>query len=79
MSGCILQDMGIGFKVGDRIRRIAGDTEAGTIVKIQGDRFLVNFERLGGIVQCFVNARGLEPFQEGEDKKSMGQRENPGQ
>jgi len=70
--------MGIDFKVGDRVRRIAGDTEAGTILKIRGDHFLVNFERLGGIVQCFVNSRGLEPFREPEGKKSMGQPENPG-
>jgi hypothetical protein len=66
------------FKVGDRVRRIAGDTEAGTIVTIRGERVLVNFERFGGIVQSFVSVRGLEPFRVGEDKKGMGQTENPG-
>jgi len=69
--------MGIDFKVGDRVRRIAGDTETGTIVNIRGERILVNFERLG--VQCYVNVRGLDRFREGEDKKGIGPTESPGQ
>ena len=48
------------LQVGDRVRRIEGDTEVGTITMIDGDDAFVDFERFDRIIQCCIKVHRLK-------------------